>query len=261
MLTLATTKKEKMYNKIFEELVNNAVLKSDSYYQGQDMSKPNPYYIGFGNPNSKLLIIGQEKAIDGANEYGKIQMQVESTDNPYQWKKIIDEKIIDLDYKFNNPTHFRNPRFPYNGKPPKGNTWNQYQLLVSKLFPHVGDSPNSFLNETFITEVNHSVSSRKLGNERNSDRINFMTHAFFESFPMIIIAAGDYLNKEEIEKQFNLDFVKDLSESHRKLIIFEDKKNQKVLINTRQFSNLFFNKEKRNAYFEKICNELQKYNG
>lgn len=182
-----------MYNKIFEELVNDAVSKSDLYYHGQEKARPNPFYIGFGNPESKLLIIGQEKAIDDSTEYGRKQMNVESTDNPYQWEKIIVEKIFDLDYRFDSTTHFKNPRFPYCRKPPKGNTWNQYQLLVSTLFSDIENRPNSFLNKSFITEVNHRVSSKKLGNERNIDRINFMSHIFYKSFPMTIIAVGDYL--------------------------------------------------------------------
>ncbi len=251
-----------MYNKIFEELINVATEESDLFYQGKEMVNPNPFYIGFGNPNSKLLIIGQEKAIDSKTEYGKLQMKVESIDNPYQWKRLNDEKISDLYYKFDNPTHFNNPRFPYNGKPPRGNTWNQYQLLANRIFPEIENKPNSFLNEAFISEVNHIVSNRKIGNERNPDRMNFMNHVFYKKFPMTIIAAGDYMNREEIENQYDVKFVdSSLSEPHRKLVIYENEMNKRVLINTRQFSNFFFNKEKRDTYFDKICKALLKYSG
>lgn len=249
-----------MYNKKFEELVNDAVNKSDLYYHGQEKAIPNPFYIGFGNPESKLLIIGQEKAIDAETEDGRKQMKVESIDNPYQWKQVIDEKINNIDYKFDNPTHFRNPRFPYDGKPRKGNTWNQYQLLVDRLFSKFENKPNSFLNEAFITEVNHCVSNRKKGNERNPDRVKFMSQDFYRKFPMTIIAAGDYLDTEEIEFMYDVKFVKpSLSEPHRKLEIYENEMNKRVLINTRQFSNFRFNKEKRDIYFDKICKALRKY--
>lgn len=251
-----------MYNKIFEELVNDAVNKSDLYYHGKEKISPNPYYIGFGNPDSRLLIIGQEKAIDAGTDIGKKQMKVESIDNPYQWKQVIDEKINDIDYKFDNPTNFMNPRFPYNGKPRKGNTWNQYQILVGRLFSEIENKPNSFLNEAFITEVNHSVSNRKIGNERNFDRMKFISQDFYRKFPMTIIAAGDYLNTEEIELLYDVKFAKPShSEPHRKLEIYENEMNKRVLINTRQFSNFRFNKEKRDIYFNKICKALQKYSG
>lgn len=248
-----------MYKSTFQDLVNIATLKSDEYFSDEKTAKPNPYYIGFGNPNARLLLIGQEKAIDDKKESGKIQMKVESADNPYQWKKLIEEKITDLDYIFENPTPFRNPLFPYNGKPRKGNTWNQYQLFARTLFPTISDRPNSFLTQTFITEVNHRVSSKKTGNERNAERVTFMTHDFFKSFPMTIIAAGDYLKSEEIENQFDVELVADLTEPYRKLMIFENIKQHRILINTRQFSNFFFNKETRNVYFDKICNSLQKF--
>lgn len=251
-----------MYNKTFEELVNDAVSKSDLYYHDREKKEPNPYYIGFGNPGSKLLIIGQEKAIDAATDDGRKQMKVESIDNPYQWKKLIDEKINDIDYKFDNPTHFRNPRFPYEGKPRKGNTWNQYQLLVDRLFSDIENKPNSFLNEAFITEVNYRVSTRQIGNERNPDRVKFMSQGFFMKFPMTILAAGNYLNTTEIECLYDVRFLgPSLSEPYRKLEIYENEMNKRVLVNTRQFSNFRFNKEKRDIYFDKICKALQKYSG
>ena len=79
---------------------------------------------------------------------------------------------------------------------------------------------------------------------------------------MTIIGAGDYLNREEIENQYDVKFVEpSLSEPHRKLEIYENEMSKRVLINTRQFSNFFFNKEKRDAYFDKICKALQKYSG
>lgn len=89
-----------------------------------------------------------------------------------------------------------------------------------------------------------------------------MNHVFYKKFPMTIIAAGDYMNREEIENQYDVKFVdSSLSEPHRKLVIYENEMNKRVLINTRQFSNFFFNKEKRDTYFAKICKALLKYSG
>jgi len=250
-----------MYKSTFQELVNIAVAESDSYFLREGWEQPNPFYIGFGNPNAPLLLIGQEKAIDATTEQGKEYMKVESTLNPYQWQKIIAEGIDDLGYVVESPTVFKNPLFPYTEKPKIGNTWNQYQLLTKKLFPELKDYPNSFFTMAFITEINHEVSKKKVGNQANPTRKNFMSHSFFKSFPMTIIAAGNYLSDEEIEERFDVKRIPgDLSEPNMKLQVFENQEQQRVVLRTRQLSNFFFNRESRDAYFDRICECLKKYN-
>lgn len=248
-----------MYNSAFQELVNIAVAESDSYFSREGWEQPNPFYIGFGNPNAPLLVIGQEKAIDKDTAYGKEAMKVESTLNPYQWQKIIEEGIDDLGYVFENPTTFKNPLLPYHDKPRRGNTWNQYQLLAKKLFPELEDYPNSFFRRAFITEINHEVSKKSQGNQSNQSRKKFMSHSFFKSFPMTIIAAGNYLSDEEIEERFGVKITDDFSEPNMKLRVFENQDEKRVVLSTRQLSNFFFNRESRDAYFGRICGSLQRY--
>ena len=249
-----------MRHEIFKYLVDIAFQRSKSDYCGQMLPKPNPFYIGFGNPDANLLIIGQEKAIDSNKDAGKRQMELESTCNPCQWMELMKNNITDIDYKFDKEAIFKNPRFPYDGKPLRGNTWNQYQQLVTRLFPDMDKRPNSFLLEAFITELNHSVSPTKLGNERNPERVSFMSHDFYKSFPMTIIAAGNYLEEDEIENQFDVKFVKNISAPHRKLVVYENSVHKRILINTRQFSNFFFGRVKRDNYFDDIIRELTRFN-
>ena len=256
-----------MYNSIFQELVTIAVAQSHAYFSEKELSEPNPFYIGFGNPNASLLLIGQEKAIDQTTDDGKKSMKLESTRNPYQWQKMITEGIVDRnyevedpDYKVEDPGGFKNPSFPYTEKRKGSNTWNHYQLLVKRLFPDLEDYSNSFFTKTFITEINHEVSKKKVGNQANPIRKNFMSHRFFKSFPMTIIAAGNYLSDGEIEERFDVKRVPgDLSESNMKLQVFENQEQQRVVLSTRQFSNFYFNQESRDAYFGRICTCLQKY--
>ena len=248
-----------MYNSIFQELVTIAVAQSHAYFSGKELPEPNPFYIGFGNPNASLLLIGQEKAIDATTD--KDSMKLESTRNPYQWQKMIAEGIVDRNYEVEGPgVFFKNPSFPYTKKRKGSNTWNHYQLLVKRLFPDLEDNPNSFFTKTFITEINHEVSKKKVGNQANPIRKNFMSHRFFKSFPMTIIAAGNYLSDGEIEERFDVKRVPvDLSESNMKLQVFENQEQQRVVLSTRQFSNFYFNQENRDAYFGRICTCLQKY--
>ena len=46
-----------MFNKKFENLVDFSYQKSKEFYINElNLNKPNPYFVGFGNPNSKILI-------------------------------------------------------------------------------------------------------------------------------------------------------------------------------------------------------------
>lgn len=249
-----------MYNSTFQELVNIAVAESNTCFSREGQEKPNPFYIGFGNPNASLLLIGQEKAIDQTTDDGKKSMKLESTRNPYQWQEMIAEGIVDRNYVVEGPGVFKNPSFPYTGNRKGSNTWNHYQLLVKRLFPDLEDYPNSFFTKTFITEINHEVSKKKVGNQANPIRKNFMSHSFFKSFPMTIIAAGNYLSVQEIEERFDVQKTADLSQRYMKLQVFENQEQQRVVLSTRQFSNFYFNQENRDAYFGRICTCLQKYN-
>ena len=43
----------------FADLVKNANILCDKYYNNIEKKTPNPFYIGFGNPNSEILILGK----------------------------------------------------------------------------------------------------------------------------------------------------------------------------------------------------------
>lgn len=249
-----------MYNKEFKELVKKAVKGSNLFYDFEKEKKPNPFYIGFGNPNSKILIVGQEKAIKDGDEAA---LDSESIQNPYQWEKIINEEITDLEYIFNKERLFKNPLHPYTGKPSKGNTWNQYQKLVELVYPEIKEEKinNSFFLKSFITEVNHEVSTTKLGNQRNIVREKFIDHNFYKQFAITILAAGDYLTNKEIEYKFDVKFHSDNSEPYKRCILFKDKNEKRILVNTRQMSNFYFDGQTKKDYFQKIVTEIKKYGG
>lgn len=57
-----------MYNTKFKKLVDFSFQKSKSFYKNElNLNKPNPYFVGFGNPNSKILIMEKEKGFDANN--------------------------------------------------------------------------------------------------------------------------------------------------------------------------------------------------
>lgn len=51
------------YSKKFIDLVNNSFINSNNL-ESSEKEFGNPYYVGFGNPNSKILILGKEKGFD-----------------------------------------------------------------------------------------------------------------------------------------------------------------------------------------------------
>jgi hypothetical protein len=68
-----------MFDKKFKNFVSFAVQKSKEYYSNElNLNTASPYFIGFGNPNSEILIMGKEK---GFCEKNSEQLQYESIEN------------------------------------------------------------------------------------------------------------------------------------------------------------------------------------
>lgn len=250
-----------MYNNKFLELVDFAYSKSKEIYCGTTVSKePNPYFLGFGNPDSDIIIFEQEKAIKKDNSE---QINAESIQNPFQWKEIIKNKITDFNYRFIPESIFKNPLHPYDGAPKPTNTWSYYQRLIDFIYPDKPDLNinNSFFKFSFITEINHEVSKRSLGNKRDEIRSSVTSHRFFNSFPVTILATGDYLTKQEIEEKFDVQHSKVESDNqlNKKFTVYTNNDKTRVVINTRQLSNFYFDKEELDDYLRKIADKSKEF--
>lgn len=222
------------YSDLFKKLVHLANKESEILMTNSDL-KTNPYYIGFGNPNSEVLIVGQEKAIKSTN---LTQIKAESLENPKHWNYLVKNEIVDIGHKFYSDYHFKNPLHPYDGKPTKGNTWLQYQKLMNFIYPDFNSEKyNNFLLNSFITEINHQVSPRQLGNQKDEKRNSINNHDFYKSFKVTILAVGKYLKSNEIENQFSVKFQGDYSESRKRLLLFINEHDNRIVLNTRQLSN------------------------
>src|SRR5690606_9536009 len=220
-----------MYNESFKDLIDFANRQSELV----ENVKTNPFYIGFENPNSKILIVGQEKAIKSNNE---IQIKAESLDNPKQWNYLVENNIEDLDYKFYSDFHFKNPLHPYDGKPSKGNTWLQYQKLINLIFPDfICERNNSFLLNSFITEINHQVSPKQLGYQKDENRESINNHIFYKSFNIIVLAIGRYLTNSEIENRYDVRLYQDYSQPRQRFVLFKNDLEKRIVLNIRQLSN------------------------
>lgn len=231
-----------MYNSTFKELVTEANKKSQTYYglnypdKNSESFNPNPYYIGYGNPKSKILILGKEKAFDYEKQQG--QLYYESIANPDDWKRIVENNISDINVKYDNSTtKYKNALHPYDDEKPKGGqTWSKYQKLVNAISN--SNNPeiiNSFFLKSFITEVNFRPSKKSKRPKEFGQRLDFLKHSFYKSFPITILACADYLSKSEIEEIFDVKFSSDsLSANNKRLIVYTG--NNRILLNTRQLS-------------------------
>lgn len=235
-----------MYTTNFKNLVDKAYSKSTDFYGAKypfsesRNYEPNPFFIGFGNPNSKILLIGKEKGFDASSQhknYTNSPLFLESIANPDDWKKIIENKIDPKNYKYYlDSTHYKNAFLPYTDKKPDGgHTWNKYQKLINYIDKPDDEIINSFFLKSFITEVNFRPSKLSTNPKEFGLRLDFLKHPFYQSFPIVILACGNYLSKMQIENIFDVKFETNKNTAKRKKLI-EYQNKSKIVINTRQLS-------------------------
>lgn len=185
-------------------------------------------YIGHGNPNAKILFLGQEGASnpdasldeDGRNDYLRSIEQ-----NHEDWSRNIQEGIgYDNLPECCTPDTLKNynPLYPYKGqkfqvrsgsdeagtlKGEKGTarTWYNYQKLINLIFdllsterkPMTKDDDIDFHCLSFHSDMS-AVASMK-HNPKNEDcaesvikRMSLLSSDFFRNFPIVIAAVGHF---------------------------------------------------------------------
>lgn len=249
--------KEVSYKESFIDL-----LKNFSSGDGND-------YIGQGNPNSSILIIGREHGFSKENEWYKTEVK----DNHDQWIKITcGEGFSDSGYSPRTcfadiEQEFRiGPKS--NGTSP---TWYIYQKIVNAICPHEMQAGKrgvpllDFFDYCFITEL--SIESRPNNDdteekEKNATqksinkRTPLLSSEFFRSFPIVILACGNYYDNYHIdfEKMFDVKW-----EGPTRPVVIGKKKywmnlhysndRKRIVIHTCQASALIHTKEENTKNF------------
>lgn len=239
-----------MYNSDFTDLIDIAYSESEKM-SNEAMSDGNPYYMGFGNPNAKVLILGKEKGFDPSN---RKQFEYESINNPKEWKHYTDNKIELNKIKFygdENP--YTNAFLPYLHKNKGGHTWTKYENILKYLYPAITGSENDFFNYVFMSEINYQPSKlSKINKFVHAERIKLLGHNFFKAFPATILGCGDYLSSKQIESIFDVHYAEDLSKPRCKMIVY--KGDNRILVQTRQLSF-----DLNNRYLSNIADQLRNY--
>lgn len=171
-------------------------------------------YIGQGNPNSSILIIGREHGFPKeSNEY-----RLEVLDNHDQWLKITNgESFSDEEYDPMTCFTQRKQEFRHGDTSP---TWYVYQKIVNAVCPHEMQPGKTaplldFFKYCFITEFstasrpnNSNNSEKDINATQNSinARTPLLSAEFYKSFPIVILACGNYYDNYHIdfEKMFDV---------------------------------------------------------
>jgi hypothetical protein len=196
-----------------------------------------------------LLIVGKEKGFDPSF---KEQLELESINNPVEWGHYITNKIGFYKTRYKqNSRYYLNSYYPYDGKMKSGHTWTKYGSLTKLMYPELGKYNNDFLSRVFITEVNYKPAKYStIKNFTFEDRLKVLNHEFYRNFKIIVLACGEYLSVEQIEKTFDVKFKEDISRSGEKLIIY--KNQNRILIHTRQLSMAV-----KSEYLERIKEQVE----
>lgn len=179
--------------------------------------------IGWGNPNSQILIIGCEPAtpIDELNKinreilYNRDQWTVNLKDgsNFMSWTEQMNPsdnpcKMLEFGYDNYNPRHPYcrqiNSHFP--SKEGTSWTWWCYQKLIDKLRGITTRHRDlNFFDYAFVTDLS-DINSPKSVNVKYEDKDKaikrrkdtLFSHPFFQSFPITIVACGHYVRQFDL---------------------------------------------------------------
>lgn len=170
-------------------------------------------FIGYGNPDARILIVGQEAAdLEGSDNWTKFYKP-----NWTQWKETInmpqleikDGHETDLDHYFF--PEFFSPSFPYYKQEFKrrktSDTYYWYQVLINHFYEHNGDNILGrpckiidFFKHAFITELNeqtrpnHNTKQNVRENIRARFDLMMTAKPFWSHFDVIVFACGPYAN-------------------------------------------------------------------
>ena len=189
-------------------------------------------YIGFGNPGSNLLVLGKECA-KKLNEEGEIIDGFSVQRNSKQWKKFLSNPYADIKLweivprdqmeDYFNPRfafkgqqfHCRRKRVDENGKEidngGTSRTWYFYQKLINLIRGNemeYGDRLD-FQDYCFISDLsNKSKPMSNIGDRRQTEEsvthrsTHLFTEPFFQAFPVVLGAFGNYMTKEQLQQMF-----------------------------------------------------------
>lgn len=237
---------------------------TEKFKQVVQYCKENNLFVGYGNPNGKVLVIGKEAAHvakeDLADHLEKKKEELLQS-NVAQWEHILSTGEVP-NYDGERPISDENPLYAYGnqfnkkdirkeGKPYNGgtsDTYTKYEKLYEQLFLQ-GEKLKkiNFQKEFFITELSdyptkESYNDKEIEALRQQsieERKPLFALPFFKDFPIVIVAAGDYPSRYQIdlEQTFDVVYKGEIEVRKDRYFLHFSKDNKRILIHTRQLSN------------------------
>lgn len=269
---------------------------SEEFEEVIRFSKINELFLGYGNPNGKVLMIGKEqyynsKEIPDSDKFYDDLLEVrkqENQKNVNSWFKNIEENFSPIwnpliaveDINSNPYTNYWNQKNVQNMKLKNGewnfgtsSTYLHYQKIYQNVFlDGVKETNINFQKEFFISELNDLMAEKdfnfktlkKLKQDFISERQELFSLAFFKSFPIVLVASGNY-SKDfnfDIQKTFDVEWTKEtipVGKSWINLHYSTNPENKRLLIHTRQLSTSVTNEliEKLSKIIKDFLKELE----
>jgi len=258
---------ERILRKEYNILKDLNYMYTEKFKQVVQYCKENNLFVGYGNPNGKVLVIGKEAAHIGKEEITEnLEKKKEELfqNNISQWEHILSTNEVP-NYDGERPISHENPLYAYGNqfnkkdvrkeeKPYNGgtsDTYLNYQKLYEQLFLQ-GEKLEkiNFQKEFFITEFSDYPTKESYKNEdiealrkqSIEERKPLFALPFFKEFPIVIVAAGDYPKKYNFDMQQTFDVQwegKTIEVGKYWYNLHFSKDNKRILIHTRQLSNSF----------------------
>jgi len=205
-------------------------------------------YLGTGNPNSKILVVGKEVATDieeGKNKSLETQNLIDFKNNCRDWQNNVQE-IINQDDIPNWKGNKNNPLYAFKGVKinREGHTWRKYQKLNNFIFDKKDNKNINFQEDFFITEMSvlpakttgKAQKKNSFKTELQERKETFFNSAFIQDFSIVILACGNYINGPEITRIFDVEFIEEKGTERQKYWLHWNFDNTKLVIHTRQLS-------------------------
>jgi hypothetical protein len=206
-------------------------------------------FIGTGNPNSKILIVGKEVATDPENgkdaELEKINLEAFNR-NSLDWKSNVEKSLSIESIEDWSISNENNPLYAFKGIIIKkqGHTWNKYQKLNNYIFDKLNNKELNFQEDFFITEMSDLPSKTTGLAQRKKEFKEKLKHRkeslfkteFIQNFPIVVLACSNYINGEEICDIFNVNYIEEKGIPRQKFWIHSNSDKSKLVIHTRNLS-------------------------
>jgi hypothetical protein len=255
---------ERILRKEYNILKDLNYMYTEKFKQVVQYCKQNNLFVGYGNPNGKVLVIGKEAAHvakeDLADHLEKKKEELLQS-NVAQWEHILSTGEVP-NYDGERPISDENPLYAYGnqfnkkdirkeGKPYNGgtsDTYTKYEKLYEQLFLQ-GEKLKkiNFQKEFFITELSdyptkESYNDKEIEALRQQsieERKCLFALPFFKDFPIVIVAAGDYPSRYQIdlEQTFDVVYKGEIEVRKDRYFLHFSKDNKRILIHSRQLSN------------------------